>query len=100
VLRAGGFDPSKARDRVALDADDRSRRRIALTGEGGTVFLLDLPQPVTLNDGDGLLLDDETIVRVAGLAEPLVEMAVASPIEFVRLPWHLGNRHTDVDVAG
>jgi len=100
VLRAGDFDPAKVRDRVVLDADDRNRRRIALTGEGGTVFLLDLPQPATLNDGDGLLLDDGAIVRVAGLAEPLAEMSIANPVEFVRLAWHLGNRHTDVEFAG
>src|SRR5262249_24611029 len=40
------------------------------------------------------------IVRVAGLAESLAEMTIGSPLEFVRLAWHLGNRHTDVEFAG
>ena len=37
-----------------LDADDRQRRRIVLTGEKGTQVLLDLDKPVALRDGDGL----------------------------------------------
>ena len=35
-------------------------------GEGGTAFLLDLPQATALRDGDGLVLDDSSIVRVVG----------------------------------
>ena len=99
ILRAGEFDPALARDRVALDADDRNRRRIVLTGEGGITFLLDLPQAASLKDGDGLLLDDGAIVRVAGLAEALAEIKAATPLDFVRLAWHLGNRHADVEFA-
>ena len=36
------------------------------SGEGGTAFLLDLPQATALRDGDGLVLDDSSIVRVVG----------------------------------
>jgi urease accessory protein len=99
VLRLGEFDADAAIDRVALDADDRNRRRVVLTGEGGTTFLLDLPQPAALKDGDGLVLDDGAIVRVVGLAEPLAEITAATPLDFVRLAWHLGNRHADVAFA-
>ena len=70
-----------------------------LTGESGNSFLLDLPQATALRDGDGLLLDDGSMVRVAGLPEPLVEVAMPTPLEFVRLAWHLGNRHADVQIA-
>ena len=83
-----------------LDADERHRRRITLTGERGTTFLLDLPHAIALRDGDGLVLDDGAIVRVAGKPEPLVEITAASPHELARLAWHLGNRHTDVQVVG
>jgi urease accessory protein len=38
-------------------------------------------------------------VRVIGVAEPLVEMTAATPLDFVRLAWHLGNRHADVAFA-
>ena len=87
-------------DRVQLDADDRHRRRIVLTGQNGTSFLLDLPQPVALRDGDGLVLDDGTIVLVAGLVEPLIEIAAKTPLDLLRLAWHLGNRHTDLQIVG
>jgi urease accessory protein len=39
-------------------------------------------------------------VRVAGKLEPLVEIAAASAHDLARLAWHLGNRHTDVQVVG
>ena len=91
---------SKAVDRVVLDAFERHRRRITLTGEHGTIFLLDLPQATALRDGDGLVLDDGSVIRVTGKPEPLVEIAAASAHELARLAWHIGNRHTDVQVVG
>jgi urease accessory protein len=99
VVRTGEFDDARVTDRVTLDADNRNRRRVVLTGEGGTTFLLDLPQAAALRDGDGLVLDGGAVVRVVGLAEPLAEIAAATPLDFVRLAWHLGNRHADVAFA-
>lgn len=100
IKRAAEWDRSQAVDRVVLDADDRNRRRIVLISESGTRFLLDLPKPETLRDGDGLVLDDGAIVCVAGLPEPLLEVSARTPLALVRLAWHLGNRHTDVQIAG
>ena len=100
VCRADRIEESLVVDRVVLDADERHRRRIVLTGERGTTFLLDLPRSTALRDGDGLVLEDGAIVRVAGKPEPLVEIAAASTHELARLAWHIGNRHTDVQVAG
>jgi urease accessory protein len=100
IRQAGEWDMQLAADRVTLDAADRNRRRVVLTGESGTALLLDFERPVVLRDGDGLVLDDGSIVRVAGKHEPLVEIAAASPHALVRLAWHLGNRHTDVQIVG
>jgi urease accessory protein len=100
IRTAGTWNAATAIDRVVLDADERHRRRVALTGEGGTAFLLDLPHATALRDGDGLVLEDGAIVRVTGKAEPLVEIAAASPHDLARLAWHIGNRHTDVQVVG
>src|SRR4030088_1552377 len=96
VRMAGTWNTASAIDRVVLDADDRHRRRITLTGERGTKFLLDLPHATALRDGDGLVLEDGEIVRVAGKPEALVEIAATSPHDLARLAWHIGNRHTDV----
>jgi urease accessory protein len=100
IRTAGTWNAATAIDRVVLDADERQRRRITLTGEGGTAFLLDLPHATALRDGDGLVLEDGAIVRVTGKAEPLVEIAAARPHDLARLAWHIGNRHTDVQVVG
>lgn len=100
IIDNGHWDGANAIDRVLLDADERHRRRVVLTGERGTTFLLDLPHAAVLRDGDGLVLDDGTLVRVVGKPEPLIEIAAADAHQLARLAWHLGNRHTDVQVIG
>jgi urease accessory protein len=107
VLRAGSWRASGAVDRVVLDANERYRRRIVLTGEGGLKLLLDFAEATPLRDGDGLLLDDGTIIAVVAKLEPLVEIAVGAGMDngatgadaLARLAWHLGNRHTEVEIA-
>jgi len=96
IADAGTWDPAQRVDRVVLDADDRVRRRIVLTTENGMSLLLDFAQPMMLRDGDGLVLDDGSVVLVAGKAEELVQVTVNAPLDFVRLAWHIGNRHTDI----
>jgi urease accessory protein len=104
ILRAGAWRAADAVDRVVLDADERYRRRIVLTAEHGTKFLLDLPEATALHDGDGLVRDDGTIVAVVAKPEPLVEIAAAGNAEgaaaLARLAWHLGNRHTELQIVG
>jgi urease accessory protein len=87
-------------DRVTLASDDRHRRRLVMTGEAGTRFLLDLPQAMMLRDGDGLVLDDGSIVRVVGKPEPLVEIMAPDEATRLRIAWHIGNRHVDVQIVG
>jgi urease accessory protein len=98
VRPAGGSQ--HAIDCVVLDAYERQRRRSVLTGENGTIFLLDLPRATMLHDGDGLVLDDGSVVNVAGKPEALLEITAATSHELARLAWHLGNRHTDLQVVG
>jgi urease accessory protein len=100
IKQAGQWDSGTAIDRVVLDASNRHRRRIVLTGEGGTALLLDLPHATPLRDGDGLLLDDGTIVRVDGKPEPLCEIAAAGKADLARIAWHIGNRHCEMQVVG
>jgi urease accessory protein len=100
IKSAGAWNAASAIDRVVLDADERHRRRVVLTGERGTRFLLDLPHATALRDGDGLVLDDGAIVRVAGKPEALVEIAAADASALARLAWHIGNRHTDLQIVG
>jgi urease accessory protein len=100
IRPANGWDAGTAVDFIVLDAQDRHRRRVVFVGGRGATYLLDLPRPALLRDGDGLLLEDGSIVRVTGKPEPLVEIAAASSRELARIAWHIGNRHTDVQLVG
>jgi len=48
---------------------------------------------------DGLVLDDGSIVAVRGIAEELTEIAASSAFDLVRFAWHIGNRHTALQVT-
>jgi urease accessory protein len=98
VRPAGQWDDKSAIDLVTLDSSERHCRRVVLTGAHGLAFLLDLPHATVLRDGDGLVLDDGAIVRVAGKPEPLVEISAKTAQKLARLCWHIGNRHTDIQV--
>jgi urease accessory protein len=100
VQRSLEADTLRVIDRVVLDADERHRRRVVLVGEQGIKFLLDLPQALALRDGDALVLDDGSIVLVAGKPEPVLEIEARSSAELARLAWHIGNRHTEVQIVG
>ena len=100
IKLANGWDAATAVDFIVLDAQDRHRRRVVFVGEHGATYLLDLPKPAQLHDGDGLLLEDGSMVRVTGKPEPLVEISAKSPRELARIAWHIGNRHTEVQLAG
>jgi urease accessory protein len=99
VMTAGRWI-GPALDTVTLDYENRHRRRIAMTGAGGTRFLLDLERATALRDGDGLVLEDGRIVAVHAAPEPLAEIACASAIDLVRIAWHLGNRHLPMQICG
>lgn len=100
IKAANGWDAGTAVDVIVLDAQDRHRRRVVFVGEQGATYLLDLPKPTLLHDGDGLMLDDGSMVKVTGKPEPLVEISAASACELARIAWHIGNRHTEIQLAG
>ncbi|PTW63527.1 urease accessory protein [Breoghania corrubedonensis] len=99
VLEAGTWVGEPA-DRVELDHDDRHRRRMAMTGEGGCEFLLDLPKAVALRSGDALELEDGRLVEVVSAPEALVEIAADDMGHLVQIAWHLGNRHLPTQLLG
>ena len=105
MIRATRVLPAKswshaATDAVALDFDARHRRRLTMTGERGTEFLLDLAEAVALKHGDGLILDDGRIVEVKAALEPLAEITAPDAPTLLRLAWHLGNRHLPAQLTG
>ena len=98
VLPAGSWsDPI---DEVLIDFDRRHRRRIVLTTLSGHELLIDFAHAVRLRDGDGLALEDGSIVRVRARPEPLLEIHAHDEGDMVRIAWHLGNRHLPVQLLG
>ncbi len=85
-------------DWVMLDYDARFRRRIAMRGEGGTEFLLDLPRATGLAEGDALELEDGRHVGVRAAPEKLMEATCADPLHLARAAWHVGNRHLPCEI--
>ena len=86
-------------DRVVLDHGDRHRRRVAMRGAGGLGFLLDLPEPAVLEDGDALVLQDGRLVWVEAAPERLLEIRAPSDHALKRLIWHIGNRHIAAEIG-
>ncbi|HXE68597.1 MAG TPA: urease accessory protein UreE [Hyphomicrobiaceae bacterium] len=86
-------------DVVRLDYDRRTRRRIALSGNAGLVFLLDLAKAPVLAAGDGLKLEDGRIVGVEAAAERLLEIVCGDARALARIGWHLGNRHLPCEIG-
>jgi urease accessory protein len=85
-------------DKVVLDHEHRRRRRIALTGEGGFAFLLDLPEAVTIPDGAALILEDGREVEVEAAPEELAAITAKDGPSLMRIAWHLGNRHLPTEL--
>ncbi|MET0743380.1 MAG: urease accessory protein UreE, partial [Microvirga sp.] len=52
VIRRDRVEADRVVDVITLDHGERHRRRIALTADGGTRFLLDLEEADFLDDGD------------------------------------------------
>lgn len=86
-------------DSISLTFDDRHRRRIAMTTDGGLEFLLDLPEVPSLKDGDALMLEDGRLIAVKAAPERLLEISCADPVHLARISWHLGNRHLAAEIG-
>lgn len=85
---------------VTLDFDRRRRRRMTLKTDEGLDFLLNLPTVRTLREGDILLLDDGTGLRVNARPEPVMDIRCTDLKHLVRISWHLGNRHLPTELMG
>jgi urease accessory protein len=99
VVNGAKLDPSKIAGRVILDHDNRYRRRLVLRMAEGEAFLLDLDEATHLRHGDGLLLDDGTIVLVEAVPESLLEIRATDRAALIRIAWHLGNRHVPTQLC-
>ena len=96
VAPAGGTSGAVA-GKAVLPHHERHLRRRAIeltegTVEGGKV-LVDLLEPVTLNDGDRLVLEDGRQIEIAAAPEELHDIRARDSAHLAELAWHIGNRH-------
>lgn len=99
LIPADKASPTSApADTVTLAFDERARRRILLTCDGGLEVMLDLAEVAELRDGDRLSLEDGREVAVRAAAERLMEAMARDPLHLARVAWHVGNRHLSAEI--
>jgi urease accessory protein len=83
---------------LTIEQRERSRFRATLqTGETLGV-ILDRGGP-SLRAGDGLADDSGTVYRVEAAPESVSTLRSADPLVLLRAAYHLGNRHTPLEVG-
>jgi urease accessory protein len=84
---------------LTLPFEQRQKSRLrALLADGGEVGLF-LERGTILRGGDCLRGEDGRVVRVVAADEPLMEARSADARALARAAYHLGNRHTPVQVG-
>jgi urease accessory protein len=84
---------------LTLPFESRSRSRLAATLDNGDEVALFLPRGTVLRDGDALVADDGGLVRVVAAPQAVLRATCADPHVLLRAAYHLGNRHTPVEVG-
>ncbi|MGX5829523.1 urease accessory protein UreE [Mesorhizobium sp. 43Arga] len=93
VLSAGEAGTVTPSGRTVLAHDERHLRRRAIELSDGSKVLVDLPEPVALNDGDRLVLEDGGHVEIIAAPEEVYDIRARDGVHLTELAWHIGNRH-------
>ncbi|PBB25287.1 MULTISPECIES: urease accessory protein UreE [unclassified Mesorhizobium] len=93
VLAAGEARAAPAFAKAVLAHDERHLRRRAIELSDGSKVLVDLPEPVALNDGDRLVLEDGRHVEIIAAPEEVYDIRARDGVHLTELAWHIGNRH-------
>ncbi|MBZ9872399.1 urease accessory protein UreE [Mesorhizobium sp. BR1-1-9] len=93
VLTSGNAGTTAPSGRAVLAHDERHLRRRAIELSDGSKVLVDLPEPVALNDGDRLVLEDGRHVEIIAAPEEVYDIRARDAVHLAELAWHIGNRH-------
>lgn len=93
VLTAGNGGTTAPSGRAILAHDERHLRRRAIELADGSKVLVDLPEPVALNDGDRLVLEDGRHIEIIAAPEDVYDIRARDGVHLAELAWHIGNRH-------
>lgn len=94
ILKAqGSASKPEPFDRAVLAHDERHLRRKVIELGQGTKILVDLAEPVALDHGDMLVLDDGRHAEIVAAEEELYDIRASDRLHQAELCWHIGNRH-------
>ena len=99
MLRERLAVPQPAVDELQLGYDLRVKHRFCASLATGEEAGVSLERGPPLRDGDCLRGDDGRIVRVVAAVEDLLEVRADDLCTLARIAYHLGNRHTRVQVG-
>ena len=85
--------------KLVLPFGDRSKSRLRAALDNGTEAALFLPRGTVLRGGDLLVAEDGTFVEVQAAPESVLQVTATDPPALMRAAYHLGNRHTPVEVG-
>jgi len=83
---------------ISLDYDSRKRGRLKTLTETGEEAGLFLDRGQILSEGDYLKATDGRVVLVKAATEKPTEASTTDPILLAKICYHLGNRHTPVEI--
>ena len=89
----------KAKGRLEMTFEQRSKSRSKATLVGGEEVVLHLPRGEVLRGGDMVVASDGRIIEVHALPEKLLHITCDSPSALAKAAYHLGNRHVAVQVG-
>ncbi|SAK70786.1 urease accessory protein UreE [Caballeronia hypogeia] len=84
---------------LTLAFDARCKSRLAATLDNGEEIAIVMPRGTVLADGDMLVADDGGFVRVIAAPQDVLIVRAPSVRLLTRAAYHLGNRHTPVEVG-
>jgi urease accessory protein len=84
---------------LVLPFELRQKSRLRTTVAGGEEIGLFLERGTVLQDGECLKAEDGRVVRVSAADENLIEVRCKDASALARAAYHLGNRHTPVQVG-
>ena len=100
VIRAADLGPDRVipYDLAVLDHEERHLRRQVVELVHGYKILVDLPEPVHLDDRDVLVLDDGRHAEIIAAEEEVYDIRAKGPVHLAELAWHIGNRHLSAQI--
>jgi len=92
-------EPVETAITLTLPLEGRIKSRLRVTLDDGREAGLFLPRGSSLRDGDCLLAEDGTTVRICAAPETVSQVRCEDPLQLARACYHLGNRHVALQIA-